>query len=131
MSFPFEAEENTTIETDTEPAEYEMDFTTGQLTGNIVTGLEAIKTWAYLALKTPRYRHLIYSWDYGNEIEDLIGQFVTQEYLDTEIPRIITDCLVINPFIKSISDIELTFKDDKLTGNFTINTDYGEGEISV
>lgn len=131
MSFPFEVEENTTIETGTDPVEYEIDFTTGQLTGNIVTGLEAIRMWVYLAMRTPRYQHLIYSWDYGNEIEDLIGQSVTQEYLDTEIPRIIIDCLAINPYIKSISEIELTFKDDKLTGSFTINTDYGEGEISV
>lgn len=131
MSFPFETEENTIAETVADPVEYEMDFATGQLTGKVVTGLEAIKTWTYLALSTSRYRHLIYSWDYGNEIEDLIGQSVTKEYLDTEIPRIISDCLTVNPHIKSISGIELVFKNDKLTGSFTINTDYGEGKISV
>ncbi|BCK01404.1 DUF2634 domain-containing protein [Anaerocolumna chitinilytica] len=129
MSFPFEIDSE--IEAVKEPVEYEIDSATGQLTGKKVTGIEAIKAWAYMALHTPRYRHIIYSWDYGSEIEELIGQTVTQEYLDTEIPRIISDCLTANPHIKSISNIDLSFKNDKLSGNFSINTDYGEVTMSV
>jgi hypothetical protein len=131
MSFPFVAAENESTEEYNIPKEYQIDFGTGQLTGNLVEGLEAIKMWAFLAINTTRYRHDIYSWDYGCEIEDMIGQSLTQEYLDTEIPRVIEECLTVNPHIKSISNISIALNDDKLSGNFTINTDYGEAEINV
>ena len=40
----------------------------------IVYKNEAIKVWIYKAIKTNRYQHEIYSWDYGCEIESLIGK---------------------------------------------------------
>ena len=39
------------------PKEYGIDFKTGQLTGEIVEGLEAVKVWIWLVLQTPRYRY--------------------------------------------------------------------------
>lgn len=131
MSFPFISTESEISEEYVIPKEYEIDFTTGQLTGNLAEGLEAIKIWSYLALNTARYRHEIYSWDYGCEIEDMIGQSLTKEYLDTEIPRVIEECLLINPHIKSVNNIDLSLSDDKLSGSLTINTDYGEAKINV
>ena len=70
MMFPF-------IDTDDEdvqeseqyiPREYGINFETGQLSGKIVEGYDAILVWAWLALHTPRYRYYIYSEDYGNSI---------------------------------------------------------------
>ena len=43
------------------PKEYEIDFNTGQLTGRIVEGKEAIAVWIWLVLQTSRYRYYIYS----------------------------------------------------------------------
>ena len=57
-----ESEETKVIEV---PREYGIDFATGQLTGKIVEGLEAIKVWVWLCLHTERFRHAIYSADYG------------------------------------------------------------------
>lgn len=42
-----------------------------KLTGRIVTGVDAICVWAYLALKAKRYRWVIYSWYYGEEYTNL------------------------------------------------------------
>lgn len=132
MSFPFDVEEIEALSSEYEmPREYQIDFTTGNLTGNIVDGIEALKTWVYLTLHTSRYRHIIYSWDYGNELEDLLGQSFTQEYLNTEIPRLLEESLLINPHIKSITDVNVTLNQDKLSGSFKINTDYGEADINV
>lgn len=39
------------------PREYGVDFQTGQLTGKIVEGIEAIKVWIWLCLHTERFRH--------------------------------------------------------------------------
>lgn len=132
MSFPFETEINESDQNDYQPVrEYEYDFQTGQLTGKIVEGLEAIKVWVYLALNSARYQHVIYSWNYGNDLEELIGTSHTHDYLDTELPRLIEDCLLINRHIKSITDMELTLIDDKLAGSFTVNTDYGKVDMNV
>ena len=69
--FPFDIDEGEEILTDEEDEveykEYGIDFETGQLTGKVVTGIEAVRVWAYLALNTAKYRFEQYSWDYGNE----------------------------------------------------------------
>lgn len=133
MSFPFEIETESTVTADEykEPCEYGIDFETGQLTGKKVYGLEAIKVWIWNALRTPRYQHIIYSWDYGHEIDDLIGKSYTQEYIDTELPRMIEECLLINPNITEVGNFEFIIDSDKLTGTFTVKTTYGEVEASV
>ena len=107
------------------PKEYEIDFETGQLTGKIVEGLEAIKIWIWLALQTPRYRYYIYSWNYGNEFEDLIGHGNTEEYIETEAHRLTEDCLLINENINSITDFKIKIENEQLTISFTANTIYG------
>ena len=135
MSFPFELDEETdrTLEEEyTEPREYGIDFATGQMTGKIVEGIEAIKVWIWLALHTPRYRFFIYSWDYGSELEDLIGKGYSLEYIDTEIPHMIEECLLVNPNITGVVDYDFTFENDRLTVNkLTVNTTYGEVDVNV
>lgn len=107
------------------PKEYEMDFKTGQLTGRIVEGVEAIKVWIWLVLQTPRYRYYIYSWDYGNEFEELIGRGYSEEYINAEAQRMTEDCLLVNEYIESITDFSVGMENDQLTISFTANTIYG------
>lgn len=126
MSFPFETEENIAFVKTKIPEEYGIDFKTGELTGRIVKGIEAIKVWIYLALHTERYKHVIYSWDYGSETESLIGKSYTQEFLEMELPRMIEDCLSVNSYITSLSDFSITLEDDKLTGSFLVHTSLGD-----
>lgn len=112
------------------PKEYEIDFKTGQLTGRTVEGLEAIKVWIWLVLQTPRYRYYIYTWDYGNEFEDLIGQGYSGEYIEAEAQRMTEDCLLVNDDIQSISDFSVGMESDQLLVNFTANTIYGSIQFS-
>jgi len=107
------------------PKEYEIDFKTGQLTGRIVEGVEAIKVWIWLVLQTPRYRYYIYSWDYGNEFEELIGRGYSEEYINAEAQRMTEDCLLVNEYIESITDFSVGMENDQLTISFTANTIYG------
>lgn len=108
------------------PRECEIDFRTGQLTGKIVEGVEAIKVWIWLALQTPRYRYYVYSWDYGSEFENLIGQGYSEEYIETEARRMTEDCLLINEDIQSISNFSVNMEDGALLVSFTANTIYGD-----
>ena len=43
------------------PREYGVDFRTGQLTGKIVEGIEAVKVWIWSCLHTERYRYAMMS----------------------------------------------------------------------
>lgn len=111
--------------------EYAIDYETGQLTGNIVEDKEAVKVWIIKALKTSRYIHDIYTWDYGQDLNDLIGKGYEKGFINSEVERIITDTLLINPNIRRCYDFDITFNDDLLTVNFTVETVFGEVEISV
>lgn len=113
------------------PREYELDFETGQLTGNIVEGKEAIKIWIWLALKTPRFRHTMFSWDYGNEIETLIGKGYSKEHIETEVYRMVVEALSVNKHISGITNFLVSLEDEKLEISFIVNTIYGEVMLNV
>lgn len=132
--FPFEEDLDEIIEEETEeyyPREYGIDFSTGKLTGKIVEGKKALAVWLYLALKIERYKFYTYSWDYGNELNGLIGKNYSQEHIDSEVKRMITDCIEENPYIEGIEDLEVNRTDTGLIISFLILTDYGEEEMSI
>lgn len=134
--FPFDIEEDDVEiieedETDKEPSDYEIDFTTGELTGRIITGLDAIKQWIRLALGTDRYFYNQFSWDYGSELNELIGQSYSEEYIESEVTRMVTDALSTNKDIDGISSLHVVMENDSLQISFIVNTPYGSGEVEV
>ena len=57
MMFPFaDTESDDITEEEYVPKEYGIDFKTGQLSGKIVEGVDALMVWCWIALHTPRYR---------------------------------------------------------------------------
>lgn len=111
--------------------EYELDFATGQLTGRILEGVEALKVWIYKTLLTKRYKHIIYSWDYGQDLEEVIGRGYEKGLIKSEVERRIKDCLLIHPHIKECTNFNIKLQQDQLHVDFTVNTIYGEVEINV
>ena len=61
MMFPFtdNEEEEEQEESLYIPRESGINVETGQLSGKIVEGYDALLVWAWLALQTPRYRYYI------------------------------------------------------------------------
>ena len=111
--------------------EYELDFKTGRLTGRIVTGVDALCVWAYLALKAKRYRWVIYSWQYGEEYTNLIGYSFDEDYLYSEVKRYIEECLFINEHITGIEDLTVNQVNEMLYISFRMITDVGSKEVSM
>ena len=97
----------------------------------IVTGKEAVSVWVWKTLHTPRYRYEIYTWDYGCEMESLIGQPYTDELKQSEATRYIKECLLTNPYIVGVNNVTVIFTEDVLTISCSIETIYGEVEINV
>lgn len=90
-----------------------------------VTGNEALKVWIWRALRNPRYKYEIYTWAYGSEFETLLGQAYSDSIKTAEAPRYLRDCLLVNPYIKRVDDISVTFESAKLTVRGTAVTIYG------
>lgn len=111
------------------PREYGINFQTGQLTGKIVEGLEAIKVWIWLCMHTERFRHAIYSADYGTSLEQYIGHMLSEEYINTDCESEISDALLINEYIESIEDFEAVRNSDGLNISFRVVTKFGSLEV--
>lgn len=101
-------------------------------TFKIVEGLEAIKTWVYKALQVDRYSKDIYSWNYGTEINKLIGKKYTPSLIQSEAQRYIKEVLLINPYIKSVTLSNSKFLEGRILElNLEIDTIYGKGVMVI
>jgi hypothetical phage related protein len=111
------------------PREYGIDFDTGQLTGKIVEGIEAIKVWIWLCLHTERFRHAIYSSDYGTALEQYFGHVLSDEYINTDCESEVTDALLINDYIESIENFGAVKDGEHLRISFRVVTKFGSLEV--
>ena len=111
--------------------EYELDVDTGKLTGRIIEGTDAIVTWAVLALRSDRYNHTVYSWDFGEEFSAMIGNSYEPDLLQAEVQRMVEECLMVNEHITGIKDLTAEQKDDTLYIKFTMVTDQGDAEVDL
>lgn len=97
----------------------------------LVEGAEAVLVWAWKALRTPRFKHEIYTWNYGSDAEQLIGRPFTEELKRAEAARCVRECLMINPYIQDVTDINVSFADGRLAVTATIKTIYGEVTVNA
>ncbi|RST66040.1 DUF2634 domain-containing protein [Bacillus pumilus] len=122
-----ETEEDEEVETSTT---YRIDVETGRLTGETISGIEAIRQFVYMTLRTERYAHPIYSHDIGTEIQELLTDTeATDEYKEMEIPRLLEEALIVDERIDHIEEIEVTKENDLFHVKLAIVTDEGTLEI--
>ncbi|WAW14742.1 DUF2634 domain-containing protein [Peptostreptococcus equinus] len=137
--FPFAGIEQdyiTNVDT-TLPVPYEIgiNFEDGTILkdsdGNVVIqhGLEAIKIWCYLSMMTQRFKHQIFSENYGSEHNELIGVTYTKELTEAESYRYIRECWMVNPYIHDVKDRGVEKVGDKLHITAEIITDYGTATL--
>ena len=91
----------------------------------IVTENEALKVWIYKTLKTERWRYLAYDNAYGLELERFIGAYTNNAGNAVEIEQYISEALLINPYIKSVDDIQYSIEGDALAYKISLTTIYG------
>lgn len=96
----------------------------------IITGHEAVLTWAHHALLTVRGRWEIHNENYGSDIETLIGSAWSSELVTAEAMQYIKECLTSSPYITSVFCSDISFFDSTLTIKCKIETIYSESEES-
>ncbi|MTI56164.1 DUF2634 domain-containing protein [Geosporobacter ferrireducens] len=91
--------------------------------------LEAMKQAIYKILMTDRYKYLIYNWNYGFEISDLIGK--PRAFVYPELKRRITEALLVDDRITAVDSFEFEETDRAVVlVKFTVHTTFGEVEAS-
>jgi hypothetical protein len=107
---------------------YRIDLTKGRVNGK-VDGLDAVKQAVFKILQTERFRHLIYSFDYGVETNVLTGSSAL--LLRSELPRRIREALLQDDRISDVMDFKIEVVGDSASATFTVISDFGSFEREV
>lgn len=108
---------------------FKLDFNKSRVR-NLFDGIDALKQSIYKILMTERYKYSIYNWDYGIELENLIGML--KGYVKTEAERLIKEALLQDDRIENVYNFNFyDLKDDKsaILVEFFIKSIFGEFSI--
>lgn len=105
---------------------YKMYLEDGLVRG-YTDGLEAVKQAIYKIIMTERYQYVIYSWNYGIELQDLFGEPVT--YVCPELKRRIQEALLWDDRILQVDNFQFDFpKKGVVHVSFTAHTIFGDAQ---
>lgn len=113
------------IEVDTQPETSRTYAIFDDEMSEVIDGMDAIRQFVKKAVLTARFRFYIYDSEYGCELDDLIGQDVSEELLRAEIPRIVREALIYDERILDVRNFEIWREGDALYINFTVDTTVG------
>lgn len=103
--------------------DYKMEIEGKRVTG-MCDGAEAMKQAIFAILNTERYKYPVYSWNYGVELQDLIGMQV--DYVMSELQRRITEALMQDDRIKEVDSFSFEKAENKIRVTFTVHTVFGD-----
>ena len=116
--------------------EWAFDFDAGRMAvtdgrTNRVTGLEAVKVWMYKAFCTAKGRYKAYSSGFGSELESLIGSSYSQAATRAEAQRMVTEALLVSPYITAVDGVEADLTGGMLALSCAVETVYGNASMEV
>lgn len=116
---------NTEITTETQPSKnHAMKFDKKIING-MCDRQPAMVQVVDKILNTERYDYIIYSWNYGVELADLINKPIN--YVCAEIPHRIKEALLQDDRILSVEDFSFdTSKKGSVVASFTVHTVFGD-----
>lgn len=96
-----------------------------QLVRGYIDGLEAVKQAVFKIIMTERYQYIMYSWNYGIELQDLFGEPVT--YVCPELKRRISEALLWDERIRSVDNFAFDFPEKGIVHvEFLVHTIFGD-----
>lgn len=115
----------TNLEVETQPSKnYKMHMQDKIISGTC-DGIDALKQVIYKILNTERYKYPIYSWNYGVELSDLVGE--PTSFVCAESERRITEALTQDDRIDGVSDFEFdTSNKHEVVCTFVVHTIFGD-----
>jgi phage baseplate assembly protein W len=115
------------LEVKTQPSKQHMMILNKDRITGTCDKLESVRQAVYKILSTERYKYIIYSWNYGIELEDLFGQPVM--FVCPEIERRIKEALKMDDRITKVDSFDFdTNKRGVVSVSFTVHTIFGDLE---
>jgi len=102
---------------------YAMDINKLNIRG-FTDQLQAMEQAVYKIIHTDRYHHIIYSHNYGIELEDLTGEPIS--YVASEIERRISEALLWDNRITRVDNFTFEVGRDSVYATFRVYTIYGD-----
>lgn len=120
----------TNLEVVTQPSRtYKLDFDRKRITGKI-DNMDSIIQLVMKILYTERYAYVIYSSQYGVELDRLIGE--EYDFIVSDLERTITEALLADDRILSITDFKTEQTGiDTITASFIVNSTEGSTNINT
>ena len=109
-----------------------FDFDAGDFvltpTGKVAEseGVDAWLEWCKKVIRTERYKYLIYSRNYGQEFEDLISRHLPRAANESEIIRIVTETLMVDPRTASVGNFTFRWEGDQCFFTCTVTNVRGQ-----
>ncbi len=102
---------------------YRLNFD-GTPSKGMLNGIEAMKQAVYLILNCERFQYEIFSWDYGIELTDLIGE-QNNGFLRSQLKNAITEALLQDDRVTEVTDFHFSKEKQSLRVSFTAITTEG------
>ena len=107
---------------------FRLDMEHGCIAG-MADGLEAVQQAVYLILNTERYQWLVHSWDYGVELQNLIGK--PPDFCIPEIERRVKEALLQDDRIRSVENFSFEVSKKTIAAQFTVVSIFGEFPVGA
>jgi hypothetical protein len=117
--------EESTTTTLTFPKTWAFDANTGDFTvapnGKMVevSDVDAWYEWCKNALDVERYKHLVHSRSFGHELFDLMRLNLNRKAFESEVKRIVSETLKVDPRTDRVEDFTFKWGTDTLDYTFT------------
>ncbi|WP_337033193.1 DUF2634 domain-containing protein [Paenibacillus illinoisensis] len=108
---------------------YSLDPNTGEI-GRSIDGLQAMKQFIIKALRTIRFENIIYPDSYGAETDTVLGKDSSAGFIESELPRVITEALIYDERISDVSGFDIVQVGDSVTATFTVTTIAGTLQLT-
>lgn len=113
---------------ETQPSRtYALRFDGYPCSGGKLDGIEAMKQAIFLILQTERFQYAIYSWNYGIELDALLGQTMTP-YLQAKVAKAIEDALMADDRVLAVEQFSFEKGKGNLLVKFKVETTEGDIE---
>ena len=127
---PEQAIDLTNLEIENQPSRtYKLDFERKRI-GGMIDNEQAIMQMVMKILYTERYAYVIYSSQYGVELDRMIGQ--DYDFIVSDLERTITEALTADDRVIDITDFQINkIGIDKIEVSFTVNSTVGSANINT
>lgn len=105
---------------------YAINFEKSGAIHGMIDGQDAVIQFIRKSIITERGKWRIYTDDYGCELPGLIGQDVTDGYIQSEIPRMVTESIDYDERILSVDNVTATRLGDTVNIICGVATIYGD-----